>query len=67
MIREADRYSLRCVTDDDLIYIFTDQHYGGIFDWNECDVTDPEIFFEEVFSRYDDVILEDFFYGVVPW
>ena len=73
MLRETDSYSLRCVTDDDLTYIFADERYGKIFDWKNCDITDPETFFSELFSRYDDAVLEDFsdilgtfFYGEPP-
>lgn len=67
MILEADQYSLRCTTDDDLTYIFMDERYGKVIDQSGCDVVGSDLFFEDLFGRYDNAILEDFFYGAIPW
>ena len=67
MIEASDRYSLRVVTDDDLIYIFVDYRYRDVIDNKEADIIEVDEFFEDLYSHYDADIFEDFHYGWIPW
>ena len=67
MLTEIDRYSLRCVAEDDLIYIFIDYRFTEVLAKEEADIIDVDEFFEELYSHYDADVFEDFNYGWIPW
>lgn len=66
-IKLAEDFSLRCVTDDDLIYIFIDHHMKGVFDEDEVDFIEVDEFFQDMYYHYDADVFEDFHYGWYPW
>lgn len=66
MIEEFDPYSLRVVTDEDLVYIFVDYKMSGVFDKKE-DLIEVEQFFTDLYSNYDEEVFKDFHDGWIPW
>lgn len=67
MLVETDKYSLRCVADDDLIYIFIDYRFKDALNVSKADVIEVDEFFEDLYSHYDADIFEDFHYGWISW
>ena len=69
MVTESDRYSLRVISDDDLIYIFVDYRFKEVFkeDYDSADIIEVNEFFEDMYSHYDADIFEDFHYGWISW
>ncbi len=68
MIQKEEESALRIVTDDDLVYIFIDHRFKGIFDENhEAEMIEVDEFFEDLYSHYDADIFEDFHYGWIAW
>ena len=67
MIKESDQFSLRVVTDDDLVYVFIDYRFRDALQRKEADIIEADKFFEDLYSHYDADIFEDFHYGWIPW
>lgn len=67
MIKESDEFSLRAISDDDLVYIFTPYWMRPIFEGQTPDIMEADEFFEGLYSHYDADIFEDFHYGWVQW
>ena len=67
MLTLIDGYSLRCVSDDDLIYIFIDYRFKDVLAGEDTDVIDVDEFFEDLYSHYDADVFEDFHYGWIAW
>ena len=65
-IIRVDPYSLRVLTDDDLIYTFIDYRMVGIFKGITEDVMEEDEFFEDLFLNYG-ASAEEFNYGWIPW
>lgn len=67
MLVDTDQYSLRCTSDDDLIYIFIDYRFKDVIVDEYVDVIEVDEFFEGLYSHYDADVFEDFHYGWIPW